>query len=360
MSIADELFECNDPPELHIVMDSLRVEFDNPELRLAAAPTRLAGGFWAEMWQLVLDGNRAIGLPSKVVLRLAPDANLAARETAVQSSLASAGYPTPIVRASGSPTGASRAWCVMDFCEDRPLIANLNGLRAIAALPRLVRAMPDALATMAFQLHGIQAEPVAAALSSRGFDVASIEAVGDMLVRLYAAAVGFGNNDLQGVAGRLIADRPVPRGQVVCHGDLHPLNVLQHDGHFVVLDWTASQLAEPTFDLAYTHLLLSNPPMSVPRMLSPAIRLFAKTIGRRFVTTYQRLAGVKIDPERLDWFCQLHAMRILIELESWRSLGTEREHAEHPWHLMEPGLRRLVGLCPVDVDRIPVVSPDWL
>src|SRR5437879_3826749 len=98
------------PVELADVLDALRA-MDAPSLRLAAPPQRLGGGFWAEMWTLQLD-SQGPHLPDRVVLRLAPDAVLAAWETAVQRGVADQGYPTPAIIASAGATDTTRFWSV--------------------------------------------------------------------------------------------------------------------------------------------------------------------------------------------------------------------------------------------------------
>lgn len=100
------------------------------------------------MWTLPLNAPARSGLPSRVVLRLAPDADLAAWETTLQASVAEQGYPTPVVRASDfTPSAGMRAWCVMDHADGAPILGGLSGLRALAALPRLATGLPDTAAS---------------------------------------------------------------------------------------------------------------------------------------------------------------------------------------------------------------------
>ena len=68
---------------------------------------------------------------------------------------------------------------------------------------------------------------------------------------------------------RLVADAPTSEQAVVCHGDLHPFNILDHGGALVVVDWTGAVVADPCFDLAFTELLLANPPLALPKQLAP-------------------------------------------------------------------------------------------
>ena len=88
------------------------------------------------MWTLPLTGPTSAEAPTKVVLRLAPDTRLAARETTIQTGVAAQGYPTPRVYASSGPHDRMRAWCVMAFAAGHPLLCGLSGLRAITASSR--------------------------------------------------------------------------------------------------------------------------------------------------------------------------------------------------------------------------------
>ncbi len=67
--------------------------------------------------------------------------------------------------------------------------------------------------------------------------------------------------DLAGAAGWLI-DHPPPAPEVICHGDLHPFNILAGSGQVTVLDWSAALLAPRAHDVAFTTWTVSEPPCS--------------------------------------------------------------------------------------------------
>jgi hypothetical protein len=176
--IADGIPHVNHPPELDAVLNHLRHQYDAPSLTLDGAPARLNGGFWAEMWTLTLTAHNT--LPTRLVLRLAPDRQLAAWETTLQASVANQGYPTPVIRASDfAPADDGRAWCVMDHAEGTPLLGGLSGPRALLALPRLATALPDTLARAAANLHRLDPEPIEAALARLTDRTIGIDAVLD-------------------------------------------------------------------------------------------------------------------------------------------------------------------------------------
>jgi len=85
-----------------------------------------------------------------------------------------------------------------------------------------------------------------------------------------------------------------------------------------VLDWTAGQLAHPAFDLAFTHLLLANPPLAAPKALRPIINTAARRLANRFINTYRKIGPHPSDNDTLDWYRRLHACRIITDLTAWQ------------------------------------------
>ncbi|MEK7424028.1 MAG: phosphotransferase [Actinomycetota bacterium] len=340
MSIAEEPAEVKPPAELDRVLTHLR-DHGAPHLMLDGAPTRLSGGFWAEMWVLSLAKGTRSGLPDRVVLRLAPDAQLAAWETTFQAGVAEQGFPTPTIRGFDfGPAHGQRAWCVMDHVVGTPLLTGLSGARAILALPRLATALPDTLARAAVDLHRLDPEPVAAALRRATGRVACVDG---LLDHYLTRSRDLEDVPLQATLGRLAATRPAARPPTLCHGDLHPFNVLATDAGHVVLDWTAGQIADPAYDIAFTHLLIANPPLAAPKPLRPLINAAARRVAGRFVTTYRMLGTHSIDSDTFDWYRTLHACRIMTDLAGWRADGTIEARAGHPWLAMEPALQPLLG-----------------
>lgn len=339
MSIAEEASDVNPPAELDHAIERLREQFRTPDLTLDGAPRRLGGGFWAEMWTLQFAQPAGCPLPAKAVLRLAPDSRLSARETAVQAGVADQGYPTPRIHASDTAHDSRRAWSVMDFAEGQPLLAGLNGLRALANLPRLATTLPDTLARVALALHQLDPESIEAQLNALTDGSAGV----DGLLEHYVSQVQvLADKPLRQLVERVATTRPSDRPRAVCHGDLHPFNVLSTGGQNVVLDWTAAQITHPAYDLAFTHLVLAHPPLDAPRPLRPIINGSARRIANRFITTYQRHTPHPIDSDTLAWYRSLQACRILIDLAGWRANDTTDSHRGHPWFAIEPALRPLL------------------
>jgi aminoglycoside phosphotransferase (APT) family kinase protein len=293
------------------------------------------------MWTLTFAAPTGNGLPARVVLRLAPDAQLAAWETTFQAGVAAQGYPTPAIRASDfTPDGIDRAWSVMDHADGAPLLGGLSGLRALGSLPRLATGLPDTLARVAADLHRLDPQPIETALIAATDRTVGVDG---LLDHYRTRARDLGDAQLRRTLERLAATRPDPQLRVVCHGDFHPFNVLADGSRTVVLDWTAAQIAHPAYDLAFTHLLLANPPLDAPKPLRPIINAAARRVANRFITTYRKLGPHPIEADTLDWYRNLQGCRILTDLATWRAAGDLDTRLRHPWLSMEAAVQRVLG-----------------
>jgi aminoglycoside phosphotransferase (APT) family kinase protein len=315
-----------------------------PTATLPTPPEALTGGFWASMYRLRLSGQPS-EVPGDVVFRVAPDVAMGAKELAVQRTVANAGYPTPRVHLSGPGDGELPGiWSVMDFAEGSPPLADLNGLGALRSAPRLFGRLPGQLAAPMAQLHGIDPARVTEAVRSDAPTVAW--SVGDLLDHYEAAAVAFDRTDLAIAARSLAGSRPPERTRVLCHGDLHPFNLLvREDGALTVLDWTAALLAAPAYDAAFTALLLANPALDAPGPLGKVIRSVGTRLARRFIRDYRARAphGAL---ENLDWYSALHSLRILVQVADIEHAGADGL-GRHPFGALLPvaeaTLRRTTG-----------------
>jgi aminoglycoside phosphotransferase (APT) family kinase protein len=160
----------------------------------------------------------------------------------------------------------------------------------------------------------------------------------------------FGRTDLVHAARWLTDHPPRPAPDVICHGDLHPFNLLADGDRITVLDWSTALLAPRAHDVGFTSLLLSDPPLRVPGWQRPLVRMFGRVLARRFVRGYQRRAGVTVEPHELRWHQAVVCLRALTEAASWVHEGTASAHAGHPWLISGPGFaRRLTSLTGVPV-----------
>ncbi|HKF74789.1 MAG TPA: phosphotransferase, partial [Candidatus Dormibacteraeota bacterium] len=170
------------------------------------------------------------------------------------------------------------AFMVMERAPGAPLLGGLSATAVIVHLPRLARRLPMLLADATAGLHAIDPAPVRHRLAAVAPTTAT--RVSELLRTLTATAEDLGRPDLAGAGRRLAELRPAPGDEVVCHGDLHPFNVLVDGDRVTVIDWTAARIAEPAYDLAFTWLLLADPPLDLPGALRPPIHVAAAIAAR--------------------------------------------------------------------------------
>jgi len=311
----------------------LRSITGTPGLEYERPPEPMHGGFWAELFFFSL-ANPPAGWPADLVVRLMPDPGTARKETIVQSAVAAAGFPTPFVRASGGPdSGLGQAFMVMDRATGRPALKGLDGGVTPGAVARLLRQVPDLLAGSMARLHALDPDLVRGELEQvREVSVS----LADRLTMLAGFAAEFGRPDLVG-ATRWLADHwPASSPDVICHGDLHPFNLLADGDRVTLLDWSTALLAPRAHDVGFTSLLLSEPPLRVPGWQRPLVRMVGRELARRFVRDYQRQTGTTIEPGELRWHQAAHCLRALVEMASWVHEGVADQRAGHPWLLSGP------------------------
>jgi len=321
----------------------LRTAAGTPGLEYERRPEPMRGGFWAELFAFSL-ANPPAGWPAELVARLMPDPGSARKETIVQRAVAAAGFPTPIVRAAGSPDdGLGMAFMIMDRAPGGPALAGLDGLSP-AAVPRLLRQIPDLLATSMARLHELDPGLVRGELEQLREVPVTVPGLLGVVAR-YAGE--FGRTDLVNAARWLTDHPPRPAPDVICHGDLHPFNLLADGDRVTVLDWSTALLAPRAHDVGFTSLQLSEPALRVPSWQRPLVRIFGRVLARRFIRDYERQAAVAVGPGELRWHQAVVCLRALVEVASWAHEGTADAHAGHPWLINGPAfaqrLARLTG-----------------
>lgn len=345
------------------LLDVLRVAAGEPGLAYDRRPEPMHGGFWAELYSFSLSGPPD-GWPGELVARVMPDPGAARKETIVQSAVAGAGFPTPMVRASGGPEdGLGRAFMIMDRAPGRPLLAGLDGAGAVASGAGLLRRIPVVLAAAMARLHALDPDLVrgelAAAASEDPVGGASLAPDGAALagglpdrvgyapitvpglISVLAGHAGeFGRPDLAGAARWLAAHPPAAAPDVICHGDLHPFNLLADGDRITVLDWSTTLIAPRAHDAGFTSLLLSEPPLDVPGWARPAVRALGRMLAGRFARRYQRSAGVSISAAELRYHQAVVCLRALTEVAGWVHQGTAGERSGHPWLVCGPAFAR--------------------
>lgn len=298
-------------PELaSALLVRLRDVSGDGRIRYAEAPTRLLGGYSADLYRLRLESAPA-ELSGDLVLRLMRGADDAVREINVQREVAKLGFPAPAVRFSAdSSAGLGRPFMLMDRVEGRTLFD---------ASPIELCRLPRVLGETMLRLHALTPGPIRKAFSAAG---RAGEALGAecVLAEVREAIAATGSSRLANGASWLIESRPPRASEVVCHGDLHPGNLLARDGQVVaLLDWELATIEEPEFDVAHTLVLMRSAPGGDSRLGRWLRQRLSRLGAQAFLSAY-----ASADPQRLRWYEALHCLRLVALVVKGR-VGSERQ-----------------------------------
>lgn len=107
----------------------------------------------------------------------------------------------------------------------------------------------------------------------------------------------------------------MPVGNKVCHGDLHPDNILMTDNHAMIIDWIDATQGNPLADVARTSVLA----LGAAATFNVGMGLFIKIFHASYVKEYFRLNPNGFD-EYQKWIPIVAGARIsenIPELENW-------------------------------------------
>lgn len=318
------------------LLAALRQHTGRPDLDWARPPEPIKGGFWAEMYTVELNATAPTALRGRLVARIMPDTATARREAGIQRHLTRCQFPSPAIHCAGQPSHElDRSWILMDLAPGAPLLSGLNARTALAQAPALARRLPDVLADAAATLHRCSVEGLADELDGQP------PTIGGFLHDLVRQAGSVDRPDLAQTAEQL--REHAPAATAICHGDLHPLNLLVDDQRWTLIDWSTAVLADPHYDLAFTTLMLTNPPLGGPAPVRFVTRAVGRRLAHRFLRDYTRRTGTHVDAERLDWGRRVHAVRALVEIATWSANDQLADRHGHPWLTMRPHLERALA-----------------
>jgi aminoglycoside phosphotransferase (APT) family kinase protein len=280
------------------LVEHLRASLGEPGLSLTEPPVPLSGGFDTEIFTLRLRGAPAPFARPLVlrVLRAHHDPSMVLREQTIQNALADQGYPAPrVVLASLDRASVGAPFLLMERLPGAPLISRPLG-------------MQGPLLDAQLRLHSLDPAPLARAL---GEAVSFDGYLGGLERRVTRAAL----HGLTGSMRWLREHRPaLPTPAVICHGDLHPQNVLVEDGRVTgVLDWPNAVIADAAYDVASTRNILRFVPaaiVSIPRVVRWLAHVAQPMLAARYLRGYRRWRA--LDAGRLAYYEVAAAMRELV------------------------------------------------
>lgn len=104
----------------------------------------------------------------------------------------------------------------------------------------------------------------------------------------------------------------LPEGEVLCHGDYHPGNIIVHSDKEIVLDWMTATSGNAAADVARTLHILKD--ASLPNGMPFMIKILAKILRSRltslYLKHYRRLSGLSLEEIEL-WRLPIAAARLI-------------------------------------------------
>lgn len=119
--------------------------------------------------------------------------------------------------------------------------------------------------------------------------------------------------------------RRLPDGNALCHGDLHPANLLVTEGRLLAIDWASAGRGPRALDVARTIFLLrfGTTPGFAARFIGP--------LGKHYASRYQarRLEEEGLNPTLLEaWRVPIMAARLVRKQDSERDYFRDLLQAE--------------------------------
>jgi aminoglycoside phosphotransferase (APT) family kinase protein len=263
----------------------------------------MGGGFSNEIVRIrLLDGPPNFSGP--LVIRAMHDDDDAMRESVIQHGVAQLGFSAPPVLMRGSSRSPlERPFTISPLMAGKTFEALLNPTTVLSTARRLPVQLGETMST----LHALPTAAIAERLAAAGWPAARLDSLA-VLSELQTQLGSLQGSGLATGAAWLANHKPNFAPAVVCHGDLHPMNLL-FDGDRVVavLDWELARLADPAFDVARTSMLLRLSPAAVPHVPRAIAKRMARRLSKAFVENYRQHRGV--DETSLQWHEALHCLR---------------------------------------------------
>jgi aminoglycoside phosphotransferase (APT) family kinase protein len=327
------------------LIEFLRGYASAPTMAFAEEPARISGGFDTTIYSFRLSEGPA-DLSRPLILRVYRDGGIqqARFEAAVQREVAEQGYPAPqVIVLCEDAAILGGAFMVMERRAGEPMLDRMLG-RSMARMPVL-------LAQTQARLHALDPAPVQRALQDAGIahrKGMTFEGAWEAMIehaRLEGLREGF---------AWITANRPISTATVLCHGDLHPLNVmLEGDQVSGVLDWANARIDQPAWDVGASIALLGHGPVDLPGPLLPIADLARRWMVGRFVRAYTKQRPIDIDAVR--YFEATRLMGFMVEVGIVRQARagviapvTKPTAFEHP-RVLRGIFRRFLAITGVDV-----------
>jgi aminoglycoside phosphotransferase (APT) family kinase protein len=292
------------------LLSHLQLALGEAGLTYLTPPVPIMGGFDTSIFAFELRGTPD-AWAGPLILRVYRDGGQAQAqfETAAQNAVAAQGYPAPaMLHMCDDATVLGGAFAIM------PRVPGVTMIDRIFS-PALFR-IAGLLAQAHAELHAIDVAAVRDALAAAGCDLAQRSTAADISATIDAIDAAQLDGLRRGLAW-LTANRPGDGPIAVCHGDLHPLNVMM-DGNDVsgVLDWANLRITDPMWDVGATVALMSQGPIELPGVIRPVVDFVRRRLVARYLKTYG--AAHQINAASLDYYEAVRLFGFLLEVGTYR------------------------------------------
>ena len=291
------------------LLATLCAHLDRTEMGFSEALHPLEGGYSNEIFRFRLD-HAPFPFDQPLVLRLTHDERDTAREGIIENGVADQGFcAPPVLLRGGSSSAFGRPFLITPLSPGVSFDETITARTAIGAFRRL----PEQLAATMVALHGVPTENITACLTAEGWEPNRLDSLA-VLADVDDYAEQTNSSELRRRASVLRRNQPSFARPVVCHGDLHPFNLLFEGREVtIVLDWELARLADPAYDIGRTLVLLRLAPYPMSRITRSVIQPFATALARGFERRYRERHP--LDEFSVRWHEALHCLRTLAFIE---------------------------------------------
>ncbi|MDF2907439.1 MAG: hypothetical protein K0R34_2760 [Herbinix sp.] len=167
-------------------------------------------------------------------------------------------------------------------------------LKLISKQPWAARKYVKQLVRLQYEMHQCKAENLGSYKEAMEWNIRHTDALSD--------------NMKQTILRRL---DQLPEGDILCHGDFHPGNIIKSNEDYIVLDWMTAAVGSPGMDVARTALLLKDAalPGNIPVVVKIIINGMRGRMLRYYLRYYRKRSG--ISQEEIDrWRLPIIAARL--------------------------------------------------
>ena len=257
----------------------LRVELNNPNIEYASPLEQLHGGYETSTFKFKIT-RAGDELSDYLTLRLYPQyygSHNAVWENTVQNILAESGFPVAkAVFVCSDMTVLGGAFFIMAYIPGQLLMFTP------------AETIPVLLGQTHAELHKVDPQPLIASLTKKGIDPYAYgnDSRSEWLTKRVNQYPWIAD-----IARWLQYNCPAePEELAICHGDLHPLNILVDNGQVSgVLDWPGFAITDPVFDVANTIMLVTIPARIVSQSIEGFPPIDWDQLVEMYLSSYQTI-----------------------------------------------------------------------